>query len=99
MRFVNNFAERKLKRTCEVLEFKDKKTKAESGTFLVGGVMLGLFDLFPIIEQINDFIKAEESFSGEDAWQCAPKKEKELLVERIKELKNALNRIEKKAKQ
>jgi hypothetical protein len=99
LRFVNNFAERKLERTCEVLNLQDKKTKAESGTFLVGGVMLGLLDIFPIIKQINEFIIAEERFSGEDVWQYAPKKEKELLIGRAKDLKNALERIEKKAKQ
>jgi hypothetical protein len=98
LRSVNGFSERKLERKNQNLKFKDKKTKKESATFLIAGVMAGLYDVFPIFNQVSDFIKAEESFTGKDIWEYASKEEKELLMVRAKELKSFLEKIEKKAK-
>ncbi len=98
LRSVNGFSERKLERKSQNLKIKDKKTKKESATFLIAGIMAGLYDVFPIFNQISDFIKAEETFTGQDIWEYASKEEKELLIARAKELKSFLEKIEKKAK-
>ena len=96
LRSALNFSERKLERKNQNLTLKEKKTKKEGATFLISGTMAGLYDVFPIFSQINDFIKNEESFLGQDIWEYAPKEEKELLIKRIKELKSFLEKIEKK---
>jgi hypothetical protein len=76
------------------------KTEKESATFLVSGVMTGLYDAFFVFDYINELIINEESkFIEGNIWEFSSKEEKELLIKRIKELKSFLEKIEKKAKQ
>jgi hypothetical protein len=95
-----NFSERKLGRKAQGLSYKDVKTEKESATFLVSGVMTGLYDAFFVFDYINELIINEESkFIEGNIWEFSSKEEKELLIKRIKELKSFLEKIEKKAKQ
>jgi hypothetical protein len=95
----SSFLERKLERKADNVKKKRKKrTSEEDSIFLVGGILSGYRDAFPIFKHVQTFLINEEKRSGKEIWEMISEEDREVLLKKTKELKSFLTAIEEKAK-